>query len=55
MKVLVFWISDRSTSILDEEDMCPNEEEGEITTAKYGYKKFKARILKKTVSRQIFF
>lgn len=48
MKVLVFWISARSSSILDEEELCPNKKEGETTSARYGNKLYKAKILKKS-------
>lgn len=49
MFVLIFWTKYKSTSIVEEEALCPNVDEGKITQARYKDNKiYEAKILKKS-------
>lgn len=48
MKVLIFWVKTKDTSVIDEQDLCPTKSEGQETKAKYNGKKFDVKILRKS-------
>lgn len=48
MKVLVFWKTSRTTSVIDEDDLGTDVLEGQESTAKYEGKTYKIKVLKKS-------
>lgn len=54
MKVLVFWKTSRTTSVIDEDDLGTDVLEGQESTAKYEGKTYKIKVLKKSGTCSIY-
>lgn len=51
MYALVFWIKSKNFSVINDEELIPNKEENEETSAKYGKDLYRVKVLKKSGER----